>query len=147
MRMTHGYIDYSVKPDKHTCLLFTGNAFVKKDGGLVMGRGAAQQVRDTYPGADRWFGARIDRQGDEYGVIINPKTGFGVFQVKTHFKDEASLSLISHSANVLRVVAWTFPDILFRCNYPGIGNGKLSRDDVEPILDLANLPDNVEFAI
>jgi len=147
VRITHCRIDYSEKPDRHTCLLFTGNAFVKKNGALVMGRGAAQQVRDAYPGADRWFGQRISQQGDVYGVIINPINGFGIFQVKDHFSEDANLTLIATSARDLRVVAWTFPDILFRCNYPGIGNGKLSRDDVEPVLDAANLPDNVEFAI
>lgn len=147
MRITHGYIDYSNKPDKHTCLLFTGNAYVKNSGALVMGRGAAQQVRDTYPGADTWFGARIKRQGDEYGVIINPVNGFGIFQVKHHYHDKASLSLIAVSARDLRIVAWSFPDILFRCNFPGIGNGGLERDEVESVLDSANLPDNVEFAI
>ena len=147
MRITHGYIDYSEKPDRHTCLLFTGNSHVKQNGALVMSRGAAQEVRNTYPGSDLWFGARIKRQGDDYGVIINPVNGFGVFQVKHHYQDKAALWLINMSARDLRIVAWTFPDILFRCNFPGIGNGGLDRDEVEFVLDDANLPDNVEFAI
>ena len=146
MIIEHGFIDYCRSPEADEFLLFTGNSYIRQDGALVMGRGAAQQVRDYHVDIDKWFGRAISRQGDEYGVIIHPDR-LGVFQVKTHFRDRASLALISHSATTLRTLARSFPDMRFVCNFPGIGNGGLLEEDVMDMLDYEDLPDNVWFHV
>lgn len=119
--------------------LITTNAIIKKNGALVMGAGIARTCRDKWPGLDVKLGSAIRKNGPEYGVILGRK--LGIFQVKTHFKDEADLELIAMSARKLAVIAAARPDKRFDLNFPGIGNGKRSYDEVRPLLDV--LPDNV----
>lgn len=141
MKLVKGLIDYSVKPD-NTILLFTGNAFIKKNGALVMGRGAAKQVRDLYPGIDKDFGTEIRKSADpwNYGVVLLP-CNIGVFQVKKDWFDKADLNIIKRSVKKLKWMAMYSAVHDIHMNFPGIGNGKLNREDVLPLLQ--DLPDNV----
>lgn len=128
--------------DEVNHFLITTNAVIKKDGALVMGAGIAKQVRDKWPGIDKEMGAAIKRtcgSGGTYGVILGKK--IGLFQVKHHYKDNASLELITYSTNMLKALANSVPERKFALNFPGIGNGKLSYEQVFPIIN--NLPDNV----
>lgn len=133
--------------------LVTTNSTIKKDGGLVMGRGAAKQLRDLIPESAWRLGNRIAGR-DLYGlaVVDDPDTYdkhgqiYGGFQVKRHFSDSADLELIRYSARLLRQYA-TFPEgiahyDLYVLNFPGIGNGKLPREKVLPILEeyLGDIP-------
>lgn len=123
--------------------LITTNSIIKNNGALVMGAGIAKQVRDRWPGIDKEIGAAIKRtcgNGGTYGVILGKK--IGLFQVKHHFKDKASLELIAYSANILKALAEAAPDRKFALNFPGIGNGKLSYEQVLPLVN--DLPDNVQ---
>ena len=120
--------------------IFTGNAFIRKDGALVMGRGIAREVRDRHPGQDLYFGGRITHL-QPYHLILGDH--FGVFQVKHHFSDTADLGLIGHSVIVLAKAAKDAPTERFDMNFPGIGNGHLAYNDVLPLLE--NLPDNVHI--
>lgn len=124
--------------------IITTNAIVKNNGALVMGAGIAKTVRDSYPGIDRQFGSWIKHNMDSdkvYGFLFNPDEDIAIFQVKKHYADNADLGLIEHSTNMLKAVALEYPDSTFHLNYPGIGNGKLSIGDVQPIIE--RLPDNV----
>ena len=129
--------------DKIHHLFITTNAIVKNNGALVMGAGIAKAVRDTWAGSDVAFGSRVKEASDikgTYGAIaINGK--FGAFQVKRHFKDVADPVLIANSVQMLKGYALRYPDRVFGLNYPGIGNGKLSEEVVQPLID--ELPDNV----
>lgn len=135
---------------KADLLLVSGNATVKRNGELVMGRGAAREAAQRFPGLALDMGQRIRniggyfRQPARYGVLLasdafGTKPRLGLFQAKWHWRDDASPYLIECSAVHLIGMARNFVRIVL--NYPGIGNGRLRVEDVEPIV--AALPDNV----
>jgi hypothetical protein len=125
-------------------LLVTTNSFVRQDGALVMGRGAAKTAMLKWPRLPYSLGKYIDHLG-EYNVGIitdnNLSLHIGAFQVKYHFKDEADLDLIARSVAELTAITNKKPDWRFDMNFPGIGNGHKAYEDVAPLLD--SLPDNV----
>ena len=132
----------------------TTNGVIKHDGTLVMGAGAAKQAVERIPGialeaANAIIKWRADNQGkSDYGFLMVREptadtVGFALFQVKHHWKDKALITMIMHSASDLHTVSQRNKDIQFRINFPGIGNGRLPRDQVESLLN--RLPDNVTF--
>ena len=131
-------------------LLVTTNEYIRRDGCLVMGRGAAYTFSMKYSGATREFGDLVTAHASAfpnqpYGIILSPKWKspvLGIFQVKRHFRDEADLGLIEGSANMLAAYAEIHPNQLIAVNFPGIGNGRLREKDVLPIIEI--LPRNVE---
>lgn len=88
---------------------------------------------DSYAGIGYYFQV-VRKPTDE-------KVGFGIFQVKVHFRQQADPELIRRSVSSLDVYACRHRDTQIRMNYPGIGYGHLPRAKVEPLL--AYLPDNV----
>lgn len=131
-------------------ILFTGNATIRTDGALVMGRGAALQAQTLFRGINKRLGGAIacyTAAKPVYGVILdttleNPMVG--VFQVKYNYWDKADKYLITNSCKTLNLMANTvLHKTLIAVNFPGIGYGGLDRRDVLPILQ-ALLPDNVE---
>lgn len=133
-------------------ILFTANSTVRKDGALVMGRGAALEAQKLFPGINKFFGEAIKVFGKRrYGVIYRaPPFGggkyIGAFQVKCNYREDADLSLIEYSTDyLLRDIRADLPEpgMLFAVNFPGIGWGRLKREDVLPII--SKLPDNVEI--
>ena len=132
---------------KTDLFLITTNSFVKHTGQLVMGAGIARQARDRFPGLDTTLGQAIRETCGhlgEYGLFISPRwpaTRLGLFQVKRHWSTDAILDLIHQSADQLTQWASTHPDCRIDLNFPGIGNGRLSPDQVLPVIK--QLPDNV----
>ena len=123
-------------------IIVTTNSFLTSDEKLVMGRGAARQLKLKVPGIDRIFGKTIYETCGHlgrYGLIFNGK--YGAAQVKCRFNEKACLELIKCSMTMLSVMAINNRTNIFNINYPGIGNGGLKEDHVKPIL--AILPDNV----
>ncbi len=135
------------KESEADAILFTANSTIRADGALVMGRGAALECQSLYAGCNKQFG-QIIKGRRLYGVVLGPndlKPGYflGAFQVKYHFKDNADIGLISYSTGKLFELAkYVIPDLLWAVNFPGIGWGRLKREDVLPIISI--LPDNVE---
>ncbi len=127
--------------------VITTNATIKRNGALVMGRGIARQAQNRFPELDAALGRRILRIcGNQglYGLIISPRwpeARLGAFQVKRHYSQPASLELIQHSTATLYAWCVEHPDASVHLNYPGIGNGRLRREDVLPIV--SQLPDRV----
>ena len=123
----------------------TTNAFVRKDGRLVMGRGAAYEATKRFPNCDRVFGSMVNSHLCAYGILIHPDRGspiLAAFQVKTHWADLADLTLIEKSVTVLdRLARRDWKHLKVGLNFPGIGNGGLKEVDVLPLLK--RLPDNV----
>lgn len=155
MIIVEGKLDYSqahIAPEEEV-LLFTGNAIVNGRGGLVMGRGAAREVRDLYPGIDLDYGDTLLRNmgmwsQHGYGVIWPQSPEWpriGVFQVKRRYDQPAILTVIANSAAILGRMAksrwgeWR----TFHMNFPGVGNGSLTFDDVYPVVQ--PLPENVRL--
>jgi hypothetical protein len=135
-------------------LLVTGNSFMKHDGRLVMGAGAAKQLRSYISSSlfhydlEKHFGAALSvlfsnphlcTYGIMYDCIKENAPLFGVFQTKYHWKDKACLSLIELSTHILSIISAQFMRIAV--NFPGIGSGGLHEDDVFPII--SQLPNNV----
>jgi hypothetical protein len=80
-----------------------------------------------------------------YGLVTTKweNQEVGIFQVKRHFFSQASLYLIQlATVRLFEYIAMTNPSLVC-LNFPGIGNGRLSRDEVLPIISL--LPDCVEI--
>lgn len=122
----------------------TTNSFVKKSGELVMGRGAAAQAVRLHPDLPAYYGRVITmRHGHDYGILVGHHSNIGLFQVKRFWGDDALPALITLSADLLAAYALRNPDLLFNLNYPGIGNGRLPKSEVEPLL--ACLPSNVHI--
>lgn len=116
--------------------LITTNSFIKRNGALVMGAGIAKQARDMFSGLDLALGQRIDHLG-LYGLLISenyPERKLGAFQVKRHWKDTASLDIIEKSTSMLNHIAPN-DGLQIHLNFPGIGNGKLNRKAVLPLLE------------
>lgn len=142
MILLEGNLDYhQAENDPANVYLFTGNSYIKRNGALVMGRGAALEVRDMYPGIDRQLGQQITHLGF-YGLLIGStmKPNIGIFQVKYRYNDKAQLELIERSVAALDQYALAFGTAI-HMNYPGVGNGGLLATDVAPLL--ASLPNNV----
>ena len=125
--------------------LFTGNSHVKRNGELVMGRGLAKEVKEEFPASPGYLGWLIREIGchlGTYGVLRSdnvPK--IGVFQVNHDFLEAAKLSLIGFSCIRLMEIIKRGEFKNLHLNFPGIGNGKLDRAHVLPII--SELPDCV----
>ena len=145
MKLIDGLLDYSTKWTLPNVYLFTGNAIIKNNGAIVMGRGAAKQVRDSYKDIDKSFGAAIEHKPDSLlaWVSFPNDMHLGWFKVKDHWRENAKIDIIKASTAVLTRIALKRPEIIFHMNYPGIGNGRLGLDQVAPILN--TLPDNVRI--
>ena len=141
--------------DSHAdVILFTGNASVRADGALVMGRGTALEAQTRFPGCNQVFGSLIRHhaatcggpEGSPYGILIHPELArpmIGVCQVKYRWSDKARLDLIQYSINLLNFrCQFQWRQVSVALNFPGIGFGGLKRRDVLPIIK--SLPDNVE---
>ena len=145
--MIYEYGDMFSIYDSTDLFVITTNSTIKSNGALVMGRGIAKQVRDKFKDVDKDIGAFIyEICGSEGLYGFRPSPNFpqgklGIFQVKYHYADKASLTLIHASTVMLRDWAKEHSDIRIDMNYPGIGYGGLSIITVEPFVQM--LPDNV----
>ena len=139
MQIVNARLDYRTPWKFPVVQLFTGNDTRRRDGAIVMGRGAAREVRDRWPAVQYGFHGDLPVRFES----IATDQVIGWFQVKRHWGDQADPALIKRSAEYL---AWIVQQPLnqrleWHMNYPGIGNGRLTRDVVEPLLQV--LPDNV----
>jgi len=152
------------KPAPHPAIYtVTTNASINSNGELVMGRGAAYQATQRIPGIAKEAAEVVSafrgyftmtpeskREISPYGFLVvryprpdEGKYGFGIFQVKETWDQPAQLPLIQLSMNTLRQYAHWNKGVTIRLNFPGIGNGKLSRSEVQPIL--RDLPENIHI--
>lgn len=132
---------------------FTGNSFCTVKHEVVMGRGLAREVRDRFKFIPNVFFQSIPGHLSTYGFVTLPGTRsmeieedthyctICAFQVKRHYMDPAIPSLIGYSTEMMRKYALDSPNEIFLLNFPGIGNGKLHKSMVLPII--RSLPDNV----
>jgi len=124
----------------------TTNSFVRKDGALVMGRGAALQAARKFPELPFVAGQKLLWKRGHlscYGWLYLPELNLGLFQVKRHWKDDAEPRLIRYATEHLCEFLQRHSAVTVALNFPGIGNGRLNLDLVKPIVDL--LPDSVHL--
>lgn len=152
---------FAARGDK-SVILVTANASLNDSGELVMGRGAALQMKQLYPEAPRKFGAAIKARGaaqpsGSSGKRSKPELPpylveflkvrdvryIGIFQVKRCWWEDADPYIIR--ASVLKLAEYVKEDrnVTFHLNYPGIGvgTGNLLKEHVRPLL--SGLPPNV----
>ena len=143
MRIAEQLLDYVTPWTLPDVVMFTGNPIIKKNEAIVMGRGAARTVRDTWPGADIKLGQEIRNAPNAHLLWIElaPFQYLGWFKVKHHWAQPADIELIKASIRRLKTLAEIDTDKRFHLNFPGIGNGRLSVATVMPHLE--TLPDNV----
>lgn len=134
---------------KTDLFLITTNPIRRKDGAVVMGRGIAKQAKDRFPQLPYDLGKVLEDEEtfSEADVVgsIGEYDGqmLGFFMVKDHWREPAKYSIIDRSSNHLKAIAEFYPKLRYDLNFPGIGNGKLKREDVLPLLE--RLPDNVHI--
>jgi hypothetical protein len=133
--------------------VITTNSFITAerfghDERLVMGRGIALEARNRFPDIDRRLAKLIKSKCGHLGryyLVIDPATHIAAFQVKQDWRNPADTALILGSTNALirwlAVGATDAGTLRVALNFPGIGNGRLSRADVLPCL--SSLPANV----
>ena len=135
---------------KTDLFLITTNPIVKKNGAAVMGAGIAKQAALRFPELPFDFGKLLVQTQENYGYINTDIIGVyenqrvGYFMVKEHWAEAAKLDIIAMSVQDLySSFCLGEGDRPYRIdlNFPGIGNGKLKREDVLPLLEV--LPDNV----
>jgi hypothetical protein len=132
-----------------TMIVVTTNSTLNKNGALIMGKGAAKQLRDFMPGIDLEIGQIIKPLSSTYGFVPIRLSEceiykIGIFQTKRYYADNAEMDLINTSLIKLRAFLLDHPDFDVRMNFPGIGAGHLNRDIVEFFLrmhlrDLTNI--------
>ena len=117
-------------------IVFTANAVVNQHG-LVMGKGAAQRIRDAYPGITGDFGKILDRRkpGDYHVIkVCRPETPSFVYalQVKRHYRDPGDFELCRHSLQKLIEILGDSSAVM---NCPLISNGGF-QDEKERVYEM-----------
>lgn len=129
--------------------MITTNPIIRKDGAVVMGRGIALEAKNRYPSLPYDFGKALKElhpEIDQQNVGFIGKyeyTNVWFFMVKDHWQNEASLDIIERSVFHLKHGFADMDKKRIDLNFPGIGNGRLKRDAVLPLLQ--SLPDNVHI--
>lgn len=129
-------------------IFVTTNATLDSREHLVMGRGAALEAQKYVPDIAAVFGKMLTlhrksygKEDVPYGLLLDDQSKLGAFQVKDHWAHHAKPELIEYSTEMLRTHARIHEDKVFFLNFPGVGYGGLTVDDV--IGYLQELPDNV----
>lgn len=131
---------------KTDLICITTNSTIKNNGSLVMGRGIALEAKNRFKDIDIYAG-RIINHLEIYGlkVFIYNQQLVGLFQTKDNWKNNSSLKIIEYSCK--KLCDFINNPLYYRANfrvdlpYPGINNGRLTKDKVYPII--SKLPDNV----
>lgn len=128
-------------------LIATTNAVIRGQT-LVMGAGAAKDMVTFNHDAPRLaYEAIVQKSGTTdlpvYGYlrILDSDVGLGIFQTKKNYSAKSEIDLIKISCEDLIEDALNNHQVEFRLNYPGIGLGGLSKQDVSKYVE--KLPDNV----
>lgn len=122
-------------------ITITTNGMVKKNGEAVMGAGIAKQAARFFPEMPALLGEHILTNGNVVGWF--PEQRLLTFPVKHHWAEDADLELIGKSAWDFRFTAIEVLNMevgelcaLIRIPLPkpGCGNGKLTWQQVKPVL-------------
>ncbi len=135
MREAHGNL-WEIRCDLR---VVTTNGDVNARNRAVMGRGCAREAKERFPGLEYHFALLLRAHGNRVMRLLKPCPANGgaalaSFPVKYHWREEADLELISRSARQLVALADTFGYARVALPRPGSGNGRLSWEDVRPIL-------------
>jgi hypothetical protein len=136
-------------------ILVTANSYINAKGELVMGRGAALELKNKFPKIAYSFGKMIKYYSKHLGeyrvLLVDPLASYaepndiqgryyGIFQVKYNFKAQADLDLIGRSVDKLNIISKSpfFSEHKISMNFPGIGFGGRTMEEVLPIISKLN---------
>lgn len=108
------------------------NGHVNSDGQAVMGRGLAYQCNKLIKGMSIALGKLIKAHGNH--VFLFDRQKIITFPTKHFWRDNADLELIKESCIKLKVLMETRPTIKVAMPKVGCGNGKLTWEQVAPII-------------
>ncbi len=117
----------------------TTNGITNANGLAVMGRGVALQAANRYPELKSHLGSSLRSGGNK--VYYLPDYDIVTFPTKHHWKQDADLQLIAKSAKELQIMTLYNDWKRVLLPAPGTANGRLSWDNVRPILEF--LPDSI----
>lgn len=117
---------------KGYCIIIPTNGYVNKNGEAVMGRGIAYQAKKLFKGLSFALGKNLKEYGNNVNYFERQK--LITFPTKHNWKEPADLQLIKKSCEQLRILMEKKPEIRIAMPRVGCGNGKLSWDNVRPIL-------------
>lgn len=155
MKIVTGNIWNAFYSGKYDVFLFPSNGVIRNSAppALVMGAGVARAVRNSFSGIDIAFAEIIKRRGTQengvwkYGVVVSANkwgvstfTRVGAFQSKLDWRDPSSLDILDYSVQRLCDALDMYPWKVMM-PFPATGNGKLTQDQVLPVIE--RLPDNV----
>lgn len=138
---------------KTDLFLITTNTSKDKAGDMVMGRGIALEAKLRYPSMPTDFAVKFNKAIDTqaYDDALHPlhvgwigkyeEQVVGWFITKYNWRQNSSLDILQRSCRDLARLAEIMYPKRIDLNFPGIGYGKLEREDVLPLLQI--LPDNV----
>lgn len=117
-------------------IVITTNGYVRKDGGLVMGRGCALEAMRRFPAIVYHLGHEIKTHGNHVHYLYK-YNGYEIFSfpVKHNWWAKADIKLIERSASELfdKVVLMKIDRIYVP--RPGCGFGTLNWEEVKPVLE------------
>lgn len=119
--------------DSGDWIAITTNSFIKKNGGVAMGRGCALEARLRYPQLPFVLAAHIKTEGNIPLFISSLR--IVSFPVKTNWWDKADLELIKNSAIFLVKELSNFNITKLIVPRTGCGMGGLKWSRVQEILD------------
>ncbi len=126
---------------KTDVFVITTNPIVRHDGAVVMGRGIAREAKTRYPELPYDFAYMLEKYPSNVGYIGDYSSQRVYwFMVKQHWREAADLGIIEQSVDELSAL-FNYTNERVDLNFPGIGYGKLKREDVLPLLQ--TLPDNI----
>ena len=120
--------------------VITTNGFIKTDGSAVMGRGAALQAKNAYPGVESALGDSLRIHGNHVAMLPHHLISF---PVKRNWWEKAELELIERSLAELKSLAERLDPQTVAMPMPGTGNGQLTFEEVMPLVTEIELGNNV----
>jgi hypothetical protein len=124
-------------------IVVSGHASVQEDGRLFLGYEPAREATRRIPGIEQQCAQEVlaNAVNGIYGFLpIRPSRpeqriiGFGLFQTRINWEGSPDPELIKYSMECLRHYTETHSNLKIRMNFPEIGHGGLSVDDVAPLL-------------
>lgn len=139
-------VDIWTQAEEDGCSLLAipANSTLDSRGHLVMGRGAALQLKQREPHIPALAGARITHTcGDNGRYGFMPITArHALFQSKTDWRHPSNIDLIAFSiGGLVRWLCDNHPSRRVGLVMPGVGNGGITFEEVLPLL--ASLSDRV----
>lgn len=119
--------------DKDCWICVTVNGSLKIDGTLVMGKGCAKQAAQRYPDLPAELGRLLKAHGNVPQVLYDKR--IITFPVKRFWHEPGYLPLIKRSATRIRHILDVYHIQSLVIPRPGCGEGRLSWDDVRPVLE------------